>query len=442
MNKTGFIRLFFETNSAQLISNIIQLLASIIIARGLGPAGKGAFSATQAILEIVIYLFLFGFGRSILYAGSKYAERKSTVAFLASFYSFLTGVTASGVIVFLSLVQNAIVKNLNPIYLLIVAPVAVLAIIQSNFTYLLYSQEMYRQANIRNILANLILFLFYAILFVTGKMNVQSALFVTLAANIVSVTFYITVVNRKIGFKFNFDRSLMSEMLRLSLKSYFISLMAYIIVRSDLIILNSIKGNYQTGIYSIAAALAGKFLLIGSSVSSILSPRVIRDPSKNFAFILKVTRTLLVFMIVTVIIADLAYYPAVVLLYGKEFGKSLIPFLILNPGIIALCLNSSLFSYFTARGFPPVSIIAPFAAASLNIILNLILIPHYGYKAAALTSSVSYLLQLIITAVYIRIKENVSYREIFIPSFREIQELIERIFSAFNKIAFKRRENG
>ncbi len=426
----SFLRLFVETNSVQVISNIIQLITSIILARGLGATGKGAYSATQAILEIITYLFLFGLGTSILYAGSRYRDKKSVVAFLAAFFSFFTGIFAALAIIMLATTKNPVVSNLRPEYLLIVAPVALFAIFQSNLTYLLYSQEKYRQANLRIVISNIVMLIFFAVLYFSGKMTVKSALFATLAANIVSALFYLVVVVRQIGIEPVLDKVLIKQMLSLSLKSYLISLMGYIIVRSDLIILNSIKGNYETGIYSIAGALAGKFLLIGSSINTIISPRVIKDPESQFQFQLKATRILAFFMFFVIFLADILYYPAVYTLYGKEFTKSLVPFLILNPGIIALCLNSSLFPYFTSRGLPQISIFAPFTAATLNIVLNLILIPYFGYNAAAATSSLSYITQLIILAGYIIKKENVTFSMMFRPQKQEIIELFNRFFIA------------
>jgi O-antigen/teichoic acid export membrane protein len=203
--------------------------------------------------------------------------------------------------------------------------------------------------------------------------------------------------------------------------------MAYIIVRSDLVILNSIKGNYEVGIYSVAAALASKMLILTSPISNILAPRTIKEAEAQVEFILKVSRTLVFAMSLLLLIVDILYYPAVYVLYGKEFTKSMVPFLILNPGILFLSLSNTVYPYILSRGLPKISIIAPFSAATANIFLNIILIPYFGYNAAAFSSSLSYLIYYSLILRYFLKNERKKLRDAILPEKQEIAELLTRI---------------
>lgn len=425
----SFLRTFLESNASQLLSNVFQLITSILIARYLGPSGKGAYSSTIAIEEIILYLFLFGIGNGILYSASKRKSEIKKINFHASFLSIISGVLASGVIVLLSLTENPIVKNLNPVYLLLISPLPLIAIWFSNFNYFLMSQEKYRLVYFLSWFSSALQLVFIIFAIVLGKLNIYTAFIILISANAIPLLIQLAYAYRTFGISFGLNKEIIKEIFFISRKSYFISLMIYIIVRSDLIILNSIRGNYETGIYSISAALASKMLILTSPITAILAPKAIRDLKSQIEFQKKVFRNLLFFFTGLIVLADILYIPAVKILYGQQFVKSFSSFLILNPGILFFSLVNSISPYFLAKGIPLISLISPLASATLNIVLNLILIPYFGYNAAAFTSSLSYFLHFSLLTWYFIREEKVALRELFVPQKDEILYIFKKLAS-------------
>mgnify|MGYP000257962229 CR=1 FL=1 len=424
----SFLRLYAESNLLQIASYAIQLISSIILARSLGPEGKGAYSAALAIQEIVFYLFLFGVGNGILYAAAKKQEKAPEIAFQAILISLFNGTLSALVLVLLGVFKNPLVRNLEPVFLFLVAPAALTAVFLSNMNYLLMARGGIREAYFINFLSSTIQCLLFVAAWISGKLNVFSALFLFAASNFLIAAIQFYVIAKIIGFKPIFSLELIKDILFISRKAYFISLMGYIIVRSDLVILNSIRGNYEVGIYSVAAALASKMLILTSPISHILAPRTIKEPEAQVEFLLKVSRTLVFFLSLLLFVADVLYYPAVYVLYGKEFVKSIVPFLILNPGILFLSLANTIYPYFLSRGLPAITLIAPFSAATANIFLNIILIPYFGYNAAAFTSSLSYLIYYVIFLGYFLKMEKKKLKEALIPRSEEIVTIFRRIY--------------
>jgi O-antigen/teichoic acid export membrane protein len=433
----SFLRYFAETNFTQIISNIIQLITSVIITRELGRAGKGAYSASYALMEIVVYLFIFGVGQSILYAGSKFKEKTPRVAFHAALFSFFFGSLAGLTLVILASTNTPLTRNLKDEYVLVIAPLAVMSIFFSNFSYLLISQQRYRMNNFLNLMSASSQLLFLLILVFLNSLTIYTGLLVLNISSGLALLIQLVYVYREFGFIPKIDPELIKTMFRVSYKAYFITLMNYIILRSDLVLLNSIKGNADTGIYSISAALAGKMLLFSSPVYYILSPRVISSPKENLSLQAKVARNLVFFMTSLLIIADLLYAPAVRILYGSQFVISWQPFLILNIGILFLSTTNALSPYFVSKGYPPISILTPLIAAATNVILNLLLIPFWSYNAAALTSSISYLIYYLVFAGYISKNEGIALKDFLIPRRYEVVELINRIFGSLKSILKK-----
>jgi O-antigen/teichoic acid export membrane protein len=81
---------------------------------------------------------------------------------------------------------------------------------------------------------------------------------------------------------------------------------------------------------------------------------------------------------------------AIPLLYGSRFNGAIKPLLILLPGIFMMALYQLLTRNFTSRGKQEINIVAACVALTLNVTLNIFLIPRYGISGAALANGISY----------------------------------------------------
>lgn len=424
------LKKFTAMNFSIGLANIILLIISILISRSLGPSGKGEYSAALTLSEILIYLLLLGLGNGILFSASKRQSEKSKIAFVSTVLSIFLGLLGTALILFLVFIDDPLTKNIKINSLICVSLLPAIAIPISNLRHLLYAEGRLKEINLMTIFNPVIQLVLILLLLTTKSMNVTNALIAYVATNFLIFIYQQFLIGKHTGYEPNFSREIIKEIFSISLKSYFISLMTFIIIRSDILLLNAIRGNYETGIYSVSAALAGKMLLITSPLYYILSPEVIRDVKGRLEQQLKISRHLVVFLAGLLLLADLLYKPAVNLLYGQKFVESFNSFLILNIGIIFLGLIDVFNPYFLSKKFPAISIIAPLIAALSNILLNLVFIPRYGHIAAAATSSLSYFLYYLLLSLYIRKKEKVSLREFLVINRKDLQELKSR----FNRI--------
>ncbi|MCX8167141.1 MAG: polysaccharide biosynthesis C-terminal domain-containing protein [Candidatus Micrarchaeota archaeon] len=429
----SLIRKYTEINLSHIISSAISLIISIIISRILGPSGKGEYSAAITLSEIVIYLLLLGLGNGIIYVINKRPNEKPRIVFVTLVISLILGIVGTSVIILLNALKSPLTRNINDEVILSASFLPLVSILLSNSRYMLYAVQVYSPINRLTILGPLLNLILLLVFVFFGKLSVVVAIICHLLVNFFVLLVQLYLVENKIGFELKLTFDIMSELLSLSLKSYFISLMTFIILRSDILLLNALKGNYETGIYSVSAALAGKMLLLTSPLFYLLSPRVVRDPKKSLNQQLKISRHLVVFLIGILLIADILYIPAVKILYGAQFVPSFYSFLILNLGIVALGLIDVFSPYFLSHGYPKVAIFAPFLAAILNIFLNLIFIPYYGQFAAAASSTISYCTYYLILIVYLSKKENFSISESIIISKKEIKDFAYRIIGFVKK---------
>ena len=155
--------------AAKLVSFIIAFPTSIIIARYLGPSGKGTFAVLATITGMTLQLGNLGFHSSSAYFSAKNKERISQIAGILIMFGLTIGIVSGIGIATLSLIFPKIVLGKVPyIFLLITLaglPFAFISLFLQNL--LLGMQKIYEYnfidlaARFLTLLAIAILFLFF-----------------------------------------------------------------------------------------------------------------------------------------------------------------------------------------------------------------------------------------------------------------------------------------
>lgn len=164
----------------------------------------------------------------------------------------------------------------------------------------------------------------------------------------------------------------------------------------DVLMLQAFTDEAQVGYYKAALVLAEFLWLAPKAVQSVMiqsaSELWHRDQVEQITSLAsKATRyTLLLTALMAVGIAVLAaeFVPRY---YGAEFGPTIAPLLLLLPGTVGFAVARPILSVSHARGDMRVMILATGAAAAMNLVLNLTLIPQFGIEGAAIATSLGYL---------------------------------------------------
>ncbi|MEM4779989.1 MAG: oligosaccharide flippase family protein [Halalkalicoccus sp.] len=164
----------------------------------------------------------------------------------------------------------------------------------------------------------------------------------------------------------------------------------------DILMLQAFTTEAQVGYYKAALVLAEFLWLAPKAVQSVMiqsaSEMWHRDQIERITSLAsKATRyTLLLTALMAVGIAVLAaeFVPRY---YGAEFEPTITPLLLLLPGTVGFAVARPILSVSHARGDMRVMILATGAAAVMNLLLNLALIPRYGIEGAAVATSLGYI---------------------------------------------------
>lgn len=170
-------------------------------------------------------------------------------------------------------------------------------------------------------------------------------------------------------------------------------LATFMLSSSDRIMIIKLSGEAENGLYSVAYSFSSLTLMVFTAINSAYSPfaySAIRD--KNYTILRKKTNSLL---LVSVLFALLIIFLAPEGLYILGGEKYLVSLNIVPVLVVGIFLSSSYFIFSnieyvkekTKYVFPITA-----AGAIVNIALNWLLIPKFGYQAAAYTTFIGYLI--------------------------------------------------
>jgi O-antigen/teichoic acid export membrane protein len=190
------------------------------------------------------------------------------------------------------------------------------------------------------------------------------------------------------------DWPLARRMFAYGFRVYVAIVLAYLIVRFDLLLVNAYLGRTEAGLYGVAATLADGMFVIPMVIGLNLFPRVARgDPIQASAEIFRSIAVL--YGLVCLATIPLAG-PAIETFFGQSYSEATSLYYWLLPGIYAYGMVTILSTHFAGRGFPRAAIVIWVFGISLNVVLNVALLPGRGAWVAALTSSITYAVLLVL----------------------------------------------
>lgn len=196
-------------------------------------------------------------------------------------------------------------------------------------------------------------------------------------------------------------RAFLAAGLRLGVRAWPVLLIPFLLIRSDLLIVRALRGAREAGIYSIAGQFIDLALVLPVTITTLLLPAVVQASRPAEAVRVVFRPTALVLAGLSVVAAAGGWF-AVRVVFGESYAAAYPALLLLLPGFICLGLEGLLAQYFAAKGYPAVIALSWLLALGLNVCLNLLFVPRFGFLAAAAASSIAYAVIFALLAVRFR----------------------------------------
>jgi len=421
------------TFGTRIIVLFLSLLIGIIIARTLGPSGKGLLAIIAMIGTVVFHLGNLGIGTFNAYAISNESVPKKDIIGNSFWTGLIIGIIGFAIISVLALNFPIFFRNISRSYLLLYL-ISLPFIFWSNFFYaILTGEQNFRKFNIFSIIAQAINLIGVILLLLVFKLDIFYVLIWYVLVNIISALLPMGYIFLRDGLYLNWNLKIFKKSLNYGFKICLTGIFAFLILRVDLYMVNFFKGVTEAGFYSLVSSFGDIFFILPFSIATVIFPKInVEDKSKKKS-IAKYSRISLFLVFLMAIGALLFIRPVIGLLFGEEFLVSARPIILLLPGLIAWSVAGILGQYFFSIGYPFKLAICWFLAAVLNIILNFIYIPQYGMAAAAFSSTITYVLALGFHYYFFNKETGLGVYDVFVPRKAEIKSIFDRISGFLRK---------
>jgi O-antigen/teichoic acid export membrane protein len=417
-----FIRNVFLTLSTEFVTIGGSFLVGVLLARGLSVEDRGIMALVMAFPFTIASLANLGLPQANIYLLGREKFPAKTILASALTTAFFLGVLAFlTMFAFKDTALETFLRGLPGEYYLLLLVLVPLLLVDGVLLSILRARQRFDLFNLRR-LANTILLLAglaAALLIFRGELTSVVWVYAAVTAVLVGLSLLLTrkVVPVSLGFNTRFT----SSSVRFGLKSYLQNLFGALNYRLDIYLLAFFLAPEQVAFYAIAVSVAEVAWYIPNTVGLVLFPRLSNAPLEEIhAITARVCRSTVAATFIIVVLIGTAGWLLVPAIYGTPYQASVLPLLILMPGVIFMAIYKVLTRNFTSRDRQQVSILAAFLAMLSNVGLNLILIPLYGVPGAAFASTLSYSLAGILLLIFFTRETGIAWSEILLPKRTEL----------------------
>jgi len=408
-------------------------ITSIIVARSLGPAGRGSYSVFLLIISTTSLVTSLGMMLANVYFSASQPAKRGVLIGNSFLFAILLGglgiIVVEGATLTLP-VQNYLTENGVKVewvrLLLLFLPLVLLnsylpEIIRGSGRVVLY--------NLLDLSAVVVYLISVFILVFVLKTDVEGALVAWVLSTILPLplTMALLVIHVAKPRQWGISWNILKQSLHYGLRIYPGDIIQFLNYRLDVLIVGIYSGPVQVGLYAIAVGLAEKLWEIPYSISVGLVPTIAANMNNAAATTERVSRIAVALVGAMCLLIAVVSYPLIYILYGEEYIHAAISLIFLLPGILALSLARLLASFYSGIGKPQISTYAAVVSLVFTIILDFLLIPRFGIVGASIASSVAYMVATVILLVGFVREVNSSFTRILLIR-REDILLLRRFF--------------
>ena len=407
------------TLSARLVLIAMSLISSVLLARTLGPEGRGLFALVLLLPELARTLALLGFDQSnAVYAGLEPRMRSTLVWQSAVLALAVGGIVAVAGSVYLALGAPGMPSMVQgPLWLYLLPLLALPAGLLIEYWHaILRGMNRIMMHNVADVATRVAGLALLVVLLLVGRLDVVGAVTANVVITGLSAVL-LAVLLRYVGVleRPTLSGSVWRRSSRFALPAYGGNVAAYLTYRANEFIIAAMLPVEQLGFYVLAVGLVERLWVLPGAVSAALLPHLTNTPGRDPQLPAMIARHVCVWVGGACLFLFAFAGPIVDLLFSSAFAPVTAPLRWLLPGIFALSIARVVLSEVIAREKPHYPSLASGVAVVLNVVLNLILVPQMGISGAALAASISYTILAIMWIWFYTRETAVSWKAL-VPS--------------------------
>ena len=408
------------TTGTKIVNLGLGLLISILLARGLGPEGRGIYTLAILFPTLIVTFSNLGLGPATVYyvAQEKYPLKNvfgsnTLMSLLLGVIGILAGLLLAAIFpteIFPEVPRTTLYLALTLVPLnLFLGQVG---------TQILLGSRRIKDINTAAILSSLSFLVLLFIAIVSLGAGVQGAVWANVMSSALMCVLLFIWIRRIVGgISLKIARDYLRDALDYGLKTYLGNVIGFLNYRIELFILGFLMPAAALGFYSVAVGLAERLWIVSQSASMLIFPVISaeKDEQKRNEFTPIISRNVLLITLIGAIVLFFLSPWLIVLLYSQSYLPTVQLFRILLPGIVFLSASRVLANDIAGRGKPLLNTYVGGFGLVVQVILNLVLISKIGVAGSAWATSISYtLIFMVRVVVYSRVSGN-TYAKIILP---------------------------
>lgn len=377
------------------LSGASGVISGPLLARALGPTGRGEVASVMVYFSILTVILSLGFPLAVGHAVG--TNQLSIEAALGAVLRFCALLIVPSLVAAQVLLRGPLgsLTGSNRVCAAVVISCIVIPVFGLCLTYCFLGAGELRPLTIVQAVYPSIMTGAAVLLFASGLLTVASYLAGTVVALALAATTAAVLLRRRAC-----RGSSLVPLLRYGLRGYAGTLAAFAVVRVDQAVIGPLLGQAPLGFYAVGATIAALPPTIALAVAYRTFGNVASaDDSMRPAMIVASVR--LSVLVAGVVAAVLAIVSPLLLpaLYGERFAASVGPLLLLLPGSVALAVSRVIGAIFTATGHLGRVTAAELTGFGVTVIGLPLVVPRWGLVGTAFLSTTAYLITM---ASYIR----------------------------------------
>ena len=411
--KNTFIRDVLSVFKSKVAIIFFNLIKVAIVARVLGPELNGQIAIILVYPSLFVVIGGMGIRKSSAFLIAQSPNLKIKLYKSIVQFWVLTSTVCVLVSVLLLLYVN---KNKleNIIIFLAVIPI-VFSLLNNYMAGIYLGENRISEFNKINWLPTLFNLLSIVLFLILLDFKVEGVLMSVLISQFLVSLLLIYKLNIFKHFSFTIEKTLLLKMLSLGFSFAFALFLLNLNYRIDIIMMDYLSNDYETGLYSKANVLAQYLWQIPAVLGTVIFARGAASSDK-LEYSKKCCRlfrmSLLIVLLCALILAGLSKF-IVNILFGTQFSEAIFMIYGILPGVVLFILFKVLNNDISSRGKPLFIMPSMISGILINVISNYFLIPLYGGVGAAISSSISYSFAAIIFIIGYSRLTKIPLKEIF-----------------------------
>jgi O-antigen/teichoic acid export membrane protein len=400
---------------AKIAGNGGYFIAVLILARGLGPAGRGTVAFITVTALVVAHIAGLGVGEATTVLAARRPGRRAVLLANAVLFFLASGLVAAA-LAFSSLLLSGIEPAGvgTPELVILGLGIVSCAAGQAGYSFLLGVERLRHLALVTGCAS-----WFYAVLVLVlwagpGLTVGRAALAWTATEALRAVVLiFLSARGTLLGRP---SRGLLLEEVRFGIRLWVGSLARFLNFRTDQILMGFIASEAALGFYAVAVNASEVLLYLPSSAATALLPLIARtEPARRGEETLRAFRSVAFITAAGVAAAALLGPVLLPAVFGDAFVESVGPFLWLLPGTLGFAASSVFSNALVGSSSPGLSSLGPMVSLIVGFGLDLVLIPRFDATGAAAAASAAFLAGGATALVTYRRVSPFTWRALLVP---------------------------